>query len=42
MCWLQQRLPLAKMTGVNIVIWGAVVAATAACNNWSGLMACRL
>lgn len=42
MCWLQQRLPLAKMTGVNIVVWGAIVAVTAACNNWSGLMACRL
>ena len=41
MCFLQQRLPLGKFTGINIFLWGAVVCATAACNDFKSLMAVR-
>lgn len=42
MCYLQQRLPLAKFTSFNIIAWGVCVAAMAACTNFKGLLACRL
>ncbi|OAG10759.1 MFS general substrate transporter [Paraphaeosphaeria sporulosa] len=39
--YLLQRLPLAKMLSVNVFIWGAVVACSAACSNFASLMAVR-
>ncbi|BFZ59824.1 Allantoate permease [Saitoella coloradoensis] len=39
---LMQRLPLAKYTGVNIVIWGGILAAMAGCKNFAGLLSVRL
>lgn len=36
-----QRLPLAKYLSINIFIWGGVLACTAACKNWAGLMIVR-
>jgi len=36
-----QRLPLAKYTAANIIIWGCVLACIAACHNWAGLMVVR-
>ena len=42
MCIAQQRLPLAKFTGLNIVIWGVVVCCMAVCKNFAGLMIVRL
>jgi MFS transporter, ACS family, allantoate permease len=38
---LMQRLPLAKYTGVNIIIWGTILACIAACTSWPGLMVVR-
>ncbi|CUS14887.1 unnamed protein product [Tuber aestivum] len=38
---LMQKLPLAKITGLNIVIWGGILMLHAACSNFSGLMAVR-
>lgn len=35
------RLPTAKYLSVNTLFWGAVVACTAACTNFGGLMAVR-
>ena len=36
-----QRLPLAKYLAINVFIWGGVLACTAACKNWAGLMLVR-
>ncbi|BGO91878.1 hypothetical protein NBRC10512v2_004144 [Rhodotorula toruloides] len=36
-----QRLPLAKWTSINVILWGAVLACTAATKDFSGLMAVR-
>lgn len=36
-----QRLPLAKYLSVNIFVWGGILACTAACKNWAGLMLVR-
>lgn len=37
-----QRLPLAKYLSANIVIWGVILACTAACKNWTDLMLVRV
>lgn len=39
---LLQKLPLAKWTGVNIVLWGLVLACTAATVNFGGILTVRL
>ncbi|KAF9055105.1 MFS general substrate transporter [Hymenopellis radicata] len=38
---LLQRLPIAKYLSFNIMAWGAVLACTAACNNFAGLVVVR-
>ncbi|GMK56142.1 hypothetical protein CspeluHIS016_0211980 [Cutaneotrichosporon spelunceum] len=38
---IQFKLPIAKMTGANIVLWGAVLCFMAVCTNFSQLMAVR-
>lgn len=38
---LIQRLPIAKYLSFNIMAWGAVLACTAACNNFVGLIIVR-
>ncbi|KAK7695578.1 hypothetical protein QCA50_000214 [Cerrena zonata] len=38
---LLQRLPVAKYLGFNIIAWGAVLACTAACKNFTGLVIVR-
>ena len=38
---LIQRLPLAKYTATNIILWGIVLSCMSACNNWPGLMIVR-
>ncbi|KAF9008901.1 major facilitator superfamily domain-containing protein [Cyathus striatus] len=38
---LLQRFPIAKYLSFNIAAWGAVLACTAACNNFVGLMVVR-
>ncbi|KAK5268381.1 hypothetical protein LTR99_004214 [Exophiala xenobiotica] len=40
--YLSQRISrLGKYLGANIMLWGAVLAAHAACQNYAGLMICR-
>ncbi|KAJ6114448.1 MFS general substrate transporter [Penicillium sp. IBT 16267x] len=39
--YLMQRFPVAKYLGVMVMCWGAVVACTAACNNYGSLVAVR-
>lgn len=39
--YLIPRLPVAKYMAVNTFIWGAVVAVTAACTNYGGLITVR-
>ncbi|GAA5843522.1 hypothetical protein JCM9279_000780 [Rhodotorula babjevae] len=39
--WLLQRLPLAKYTAANIIIWGVVLACTAVTHDFKGLMVVR-
>ncbi|KAH9943992.1 major facilitator superfamily domain-containing protein [Epithele typhae] len=39
---LIQRLPIGKYVGINTLIWGAVVALTAACTSFAGLMTVRV
>ncbi|KZF22512.1 MFS general substrate transporter [Xylona heveae TC161] len=38
---LIQKLPIGKFLFAVLVIWGAIVACTAACSNFGGLAACR-
>ncbi|EJD48810.1 MFS general substrate transporter [Auricularia subglabra TFB-10046 SS5] len=38
---LIQRLPIAKYLGINIICWGIVLACTAACKNFTGLIIVR-
>ncbi|KNZ73848.1 hypothetical protein J132_09489 [Termitomyces sp. J132] len=38
---LIQRLPIAKYLGLNIMAWGAVLACTAACTSFTGLIIVR-
>lgn len=40
--YLMQRLPTAKYLGANVVLWGAIVALTAAANNWAALVTLRV
>ncbi|OJJ35937.1 hypothetical protein ASPWEDRAFT_134459 [Aspergillus wentii DTO 134E9] len=39
--YLIQRLPVGKYVGINTLFWGAVVALTAACRNYGGLITVR-
>ncbi|KAI0484940.1 major facilitator superfamily transporter [Xylariaceae sp. FL0804] len=39
--YLAQRTRLAKVVGGCVTVWGVVLMATAACNNFGGLAACR-
>ncbi|KAK3386189.1 major facilitator superfamily domain-containing protein [Podospora didyma] len=39
--WIITKVPIAKYLSFSIVAWGAVLAATAACNNFSSLVAVR-
>ena len=39
--YLIARLPVAKYLAVNTLVWGAVVALTAACSNYGGLITVR-
>ncbi|EAW13557.1 putative 2-ketogluconate transporter [Aspergillus clavatus NRRL 1] len=39
--WIIQRVPLAKYLGINICLWGAVLALHSACHNFAGLVAVR-
>ncbi|ETW84549.1 major facilitator superfamily [Heterobasidion irregulare TC 32-1] len=47
LCWefpanrLLQRLPVAKLLAFNITAWGAILACTAACKNFTGLVIVR-
>ncbi|KAK2052346.1 MFS general substrate transporter [Colletotrichum caudatum] len=36
-----QRLPVARFLGANVAVWGAVLAATAACSSFAGLASVR-
>lgn len=36
-----QRVPIAKYLGINIVLWGSVLALHAACKNFAGIVAVR-
>ncbi|KAL8827098.1 MAG: hypothetical protein Q9191_003397 [Dirinaria sp. TL-2023a] len=38
---LLQRLPLAKYSGANVILWGTVLACTAACTNFGSIAAVR-
>ncbi|KAI1751842.1 putative allantoate permease [Xylaria castorea] len=38
---LLQRFPPATVLGVNVLLWGVLVASTAACQNFAGLVAVR-
>lgn len=40
--WLLQRLPLAKYTAANIIVWGIILACTAVMTDFKGLMIVRL
>ncbi|KPI40402.1 Thiamine pathway transporter THI73 [Cyphellophora attinorum] len=40
--WLMQRFPTAKYLGFCVIMWGAMVAVTSACNNYGSLVATRL
>lgn len=39
--WIIQRVPIAKYLGVNIVLWGAVLALHSVCKNFTGLVVVR-
>lgn len=39
--YMMQRFPTAKYLGSCVVLWGAVVACTSACNNYGSLVATR-
>ncbi|KAI1175756.1 putative allantoate permease [Nemania sp. FL0916] len=40
--WLLQRYPPATVLGVNITLWGILVASTAACHNFAGVLIVRI
>lgn len=42
MSLLQQKLPIAKMTAANIIVWGAILCFMAVCTNFAQLMGVRL
>ncbi|KAJ5281972.1 hypothetical protein N7478_007344 [Penicillium angulare] len=39
--WIIQRVPIAKYLGINICLWGTILAMHAACHNFAGLAAVR-
>ncbi|KAI0407691.1 major facilitator superfamily transporter allantoate [Xylaria palmicola] len=39
--WLLQRLPLAKYSAFNVILWGSILALTAAVKNLAGALAVR-
>ncbi|GAB1196565.1 major facilitator superfamily domain-containing protein [Aspergillus pseudonomiae] len=39
--WILQRVPIAKYLGINIILWGSVLALHAACHNFVGLVVVR-
>lgn len=39
--WIIQRVPIAKYLGVNIVLWGIVLALHSVCVNFTGLVTVR-
>lgn len=39
--WLVQKTAMGKIVGGCVLVWGAVLMATAACSNFAGLAACR-
>ncbi|RAK76562.1 putative 2-ketogluconate transporter [Aspergillus fijiensis CBS 313.89] len=39
--WIIQRVRIAKYLGVNIILWGTILALHAACKNFAGLVAVR-
>lgn len=40
--WAMHRLPIGKYYAVNIFLWGAIEMIMAACQNFGGLLVCRL
>ncbi|ETS84022.1 hypothetical protein PFICI_05898 [Pestalotiopsis fici W106-1] len=40
--FLMQRLPTAKYLGANVILWGLMVALTAAAKNWAALVTLRV
>ncbi|CAG8891877.1 unnamed protein product [Penicillium egyptiacum] len=39
--WIIQRVPLGKYLGINIILWGMILALHAACKNFTGLVIVR-
>ena len=39
--WIIQRVPIAKYLGINIILWGTVLACHAAATNFTQLVVCR-
>lgn len=39
--WVIQRVPIAKYLGINVCLWGAMLALHAACHNFAGLVTVR-
>ncbi|EON67691.1 hypothetical protein W97_06834 [Coniosporium apollinis CBS 100218] len=39
--WIIQRVPIAKYLGINIILWGSVLALHAAAKNFAGLLVLR-
>ncbi|KAJ5885998.1 uncharacterized protein N7473_008672 [Penicillium subrubescens] len=39
--WIIQRVPIAKYLGINICLWGTILALHAACHNFTGLVIVR-
>ncbi|KAH8895591.1 allantoate permease [Thozetella sp. PMI_491] len=40
--YLMQRLPTAKFLGINVCLWGTMVACNSAAHNWGGLVSLRV
>lgn len=39
--WVIQRVPIAKYLGINIILWGSILACHAAAKNFQGLVTLR-
>ncbi|KAF3401882.1 hypothetical protein F1880_009907 [Penicillium rolfsii] len=39
--WIIQRVPIAKFLGINICLWGTILALHSACHNFTGLVIVR-
>jgi MFS family permease len=39
--WIIQRVPIAKYLGINVILWGTVLACHAACKNFTSLVTVR-